>query len=102
WAPSEISAQDTGVYKAAACSPAAAHRSIAIGARGPARRSASRADILAVVDDQFSEMRKLDVQVTRTGQVQRQVDAFRQDITELRRQRADVHDLVKDLIKTEA
>ena len=48
-------------------------------------------------------MRKqLDVQVTRTGQVQRQVDAFRQDITELRRQRADVHDLVKDLIKTEA
>ena len=61
----------------------------------------SRADILAVVDDQFSEMRRqLDVQITRTGQVQREVDALRKDTTELRRELSEVHELVKDLVKT--
>ena len=73
----------------------------ATGARGPSGPSVSQADILAVVDDQFSEMRRqLDVQVTRTAQVQREIDALRKDTAELRRQLADVHGLVKDLVKT--
>ncbi len=61
----------------------------------------SRADILAVVDDQFNELRnQLDVQVTRTAQLQREVDALRKDTTEVRRQLDDVHSLIKELTRT--
>jgi hypothetical protein len=73
----------------------------AAGPAGPIGPATSAADILAVVDDQFSAMRKqIDVQVTRTAQVQRELDALRKDTAELRRELADVHGLVKDLVKT--
>jgi hypothetical protein len=59
------------------------------------------ADILAVVDDQFSEMRKqLDFQIQRTDELQRQIDLQRQDTTHLRQQLEEVHRLLKDLMKT--
>jgi hypothetical protein len=46
----------------------------------------TRADILAVVEDQFYEMRKqLDVQLTRFAQLQTQLD--------------QIHRLLKDLVK---
>jgi hypothetical protein len=60
----------------------------------------SPADILAVVDDQFGEIRKqLDTQVTRTAQVQAETDRLRKDSDELRQQLANIHALVKTLIK---
>src|SRR5215831_16177709 len=73
------------------------------GARGPQGRSTSRAHILAVVDDQFTEMRKqLDFQLKRSGELQREFDLQRKDIAELRQQLGDVHGLRKDLMKTTA
>ena len=45
------------------------------GERGPAGPAPSRADILAAVEEQLSEIRKqLDIQLTRFGQLQAQVD----------------------------
>ena len=62
------------------------------GARGPAGRrgpigpSVTKADILAVVDDQFKMLRKqLETQLTRTGQIQQQLD--------------QIHLLVKGLVE---
>lgn len=56
------------------------------GERGPAGPAPSRADILAVVEDQFYEMRKqLDVQLTRFAQLQAQLD--------------QIHKLLKQLVK---
>ena len=55
------------------------------GERGPAGPPVRRADMLAVVDDQFNEIRKqLDLQLTRTGQLQQQLD--------------QIHGLVKQLV----
>ena len=64
----------------------------ATGQRGPAGPKATRADILAVVEDQFSEVRKqletqrnqLDLQLTRFGQLQQQLD--------------QIHTLIKQLV----
>jgi hypothetical protein len=70
------------------------------GAIGPAGPKMPRDEVLAIVDDQFSEMRKqFNLQVTRMSQVQHEV-VLQKDTTELRRQLADVHDLVKSLIRT--
>lgn len=56
------------------------------GERGPAGPMPSRADILAVVEDQFYEMRKqLDVQLTRFAQLQTQLD--------------QIHKMLKQLVK---
>ena len=56
-----------------------------IGPRGPAGPSATRADILAVVQDEFSELGKhLRVQLERTTQMQVQLDS--------------IHGLLKQLI----
>ncbi|MFN2509246.1 MAG: collagen-like protein [Chthoniobacterales bacterium] len=56
------------------------------GERGPAGPPPSRADILALVEDQFSEMRKqLDVQLTRFAQLQMQLD--------------QIHKLLKQMVK---
>ena len=55
------------------------------GPAGPAGPPVRRADMLAVVDDQFNEIRKqLDLQLTRTGQLQLQLD--------------QIHGLVKQLV----
>jgi hypothetical protein len=56
------------------------------GERGPAGPTPSRADILAVVEDQFYEMRRqLDVQLTRFAQLQTQLD--------------QIHKLLKQIVK---
>ena len=45
------------------------------GLTGPAGPKATRADIVAVVDDQFFQIRKqLELQLQRTGQLQVQLD----------------------------
>ena len=52
----------------------AGHRG-AKGERGPAGPAPSRAEILAAVEEQLVEIRKqLDIQLTRFGQLQAQVD----------------------------
>ena len=56
------------------------------GERGPAGPAPSRADILAVVEDQFRDIRKqLDIQFTRFAQLQAQLD--------------QIHGLLKQLVK---
>ena len=57
------------------------------------------ADILAVVEDQFYDVRRrLDLQLTRTTELQQQLDAQRKEIGELRRAVDLAHDLLKQLI----
>jgi hypothetical protein len=47
------------------------------GLPGPAGPSASRADILAVVQDEFNELRKqMQIQIERTAQMQLQLDTI--------------------------
>ena len=59
----------------------------------------SRADILAVVEDQFYDVRKrLDVQLKGTAQVQQQLDEQRKDIAELRRTVDLAHSMLKQLL----
>ena len=56
-------------------------------------------DILAVVEDQFYDVRKrLDVQLKRTEEIQRQFDDQRKEIAELRRTVGLAHDLLKQLL----
>ena len=63
----------------------------------------ARADILAVVEDQFYDVRKrLDVQLERTSQLQAQIDAQHQEMVALRHQVDLVHDLLKKLIARDA
>ena len=58
----------------------------------------ARADILAVVEDQFYEIRKrLDVQLVRTAELQAQIDAQHKEMAGLREQVDLVHDLLKKL-----
>jgi hypothetical protein len=57
------------------------------------------ADILAVVEDQFYDLRKkLDMQLTRTSEVLQQIDAQRNEIVELRRSVDLAHRLLKRLV----
>lgn len=63
----------------------------------------ARADILAVVEDQFYDLRKrLDLQLTRTAEVQRQLDAQRKEIAELRRAVEMTHKLLKDIVSRDS
>jgi hypothetical protein len=56
------------------------------GPRGPAGLPMAPADILAVVEDQFYDVRKrLDAQLTRTAEIQQQLEGQRKEIAELRR-----------------
>ena len=57
------------------------------------------AEILAVVEDQFYDVRKrLDVQLTRTAEIHQQVDGQRKEIAELRRTVNLAHRLLKELL----
>lgn len=59
----------------------------------------ARADILAVVEDQFYEVgKRLDVQLTRTAEIQQQLDGQRKEIAELRRTVTLAHRLLKELL----
>jgi hypothetical protein len=63
----------------------------------------ARADILAVVEDQFYDVRRrLDIQLARTGQLQAQLDTQQKEMEALREQVDLVHDLLKKLIAREA
>lgn len=57
------------------------------------------ADILAVVEDQFYDVRsRLDTQLTRTAEIQQQLDGQRKEIAELRRTVDLAHGLLKQLL----
>ena len=59
----------------------------------------SRADILAVVEDQFYDVRKrLDIQLKRTAEIQQQLDGQSKEILELRRTVDLAHRLLKQLL----
>lgn len=59
----------------------------------------ARADILAVVEDQFYDMRKrLDVQLKRTAEIQQQLNGQRKEVAELQRTVNLAHGLLKQLI----
>jgi hypothetical protein len=57
------------------------------------------ADILAVVEDQFYDVRsRLDTQLKRTAEIQVQLDGQRKEIAELRRTVDLAHQLLKKLL----
>ena len=57
------------------------------------------ADILAVVEDQFYDLRKrLDAQLTRTAEIEQQLKGQRKEIAELRRTVNLAHRLLKELL----
>ena len=67
------------------------------GLQGP---SMSRTDVLAIVADQFDDIRhRLDVQLTRTGQLQEQLDHQHKETVALQEQLSQVQALLKDLMK---
>ena len=60
-------------------------------------------DILAVVEDQFYDVRKrLDVQLTRTAELQQQLNGQRKEMAELRRTVDLAHRLLKQLVADKA
>jgi hypothetical protein len=66
------------------------------GRRGAAGPSTSPADILAVVEDQFSQITKqLSEQLTRTGQVQVELDRHARELQEVHAQLREVQKIVK-------
>ena len=59
----------------------------------------SKSDILAALDDQFTEISKqLAAQVIRTAQIQAEIDRHHRETEELRDQLQKVHALVKQLV----
>ncbi len=59
------------------------------GPSGPVGPKLQRADMLAMVDDQFSQIRRrLDTQLTRMAQIQQQLD--------------QIHTVVKQLVRQDA
>ena len=59
----------------------------------------TRRDILAVVEDQFRDVRsRLDVQLKRTTEIQQQLNEQRKEIGELRRTVGLAHGLLKQLL----
>ena len=69
------------------------------GPPGPVGASMRPADILAVVEAQFYDVRKrLDIQLTRTAEIQQQLDGQRKEIAELRRTVDLAHVLLKQLV----
>jgi hypothetical protein len=63
----------------------------------------SPSDILAVVEDQFYDVRKrLDAQLTRTDDIQQQLKGQRKEIAELRRTVNLAHRLLKELVAKHA
>jgi hypothetical protein len=58
----------------------------------------AKADVIAVVEDQFYEVRKrLDIQLERTAALQSQIDAQRQETLRVLEQVELVHRLLKKL-----
>lgn len=69
------------------------------GARGPVGPSVSKTDILAAVDEQFTEVhRRLETQLARMAQLQQQIDLQHKDISDTRRELEAIHGVLKRLI----
>jgi hypothetical protein len=65
----------------------------------PRRLAVSKSDILAALDDQFTEIsNQLAAQVIRTAQIQAEIEAHHRETAELREQLQRVHALVKQLV----
>src|SRR5688572_4106150 len=68
------------------------------GPAGPAGPKMSRTDVIAVVEDQFYDLRKrLDIQLERTSQLQAEIDAQRKETARILEQVELVHALLKKL-----
>lgn len=66
------------------------------GRRGKPGLSTSREQILSAVADQFAELRvQMDLQITRTGEVQAELDKQHRELVEVRKQLTKVHALLK-------
>ena len=69
------------------------------GLRGPAGKSLSRADILAMVEEQFAGIQKhLSEQLTRTAQVQAQLDRHHQELAKLQGQFQELQAALKQVL----
>lgn len=69
------------------------------GPVGPAGPKMKSAEVLALVDDQFTEIRKqLTIQLQRTGQLQAQLDRIQKNTTEACSVLDLMHPLVKKLV----
>ena len=67
-----------------------------MGARGPIGPVPSKASILAAVEDQFYDIRRqLSIQLSRTAQVQQQLDEHKREMAEMRLQLQGALDLLK-------
>ena len=74
-----------------------------VGPQGPPGPQMARADVLAVVEDQFYEIRqRLDVQLVRTSELQAQIDLQHQEMIRLREQVELVHGLLKKLVSQDS
>jgi hypothetical protein len=70
------------------------------GATGPSGPRMKPAEVLALVDDQFFEIRKqLDLQLLRTGQLQVQLDRIQNKTTDVYSTLDMMHALVKQLVR---
>ena len=59
------------------------------------------AEVLALVDDQFFQIRKqLDLQLQRTGQLQAQIDRIQSRTADVQTLLDTVHSLIKKLVAT--
>jgi hypothetical protein len=71
------------------------------GPAGPVGPTASRTDILAAVAEQFQDIsRRLDTQLTRIAQLQRQMDLQRKELMDARLDLGRIRDVLENLIKT--
>lgn len=69
------------------------------GERGPAGPSTTRTTILAAVNGQFEEIQKqLDLQLTRTAQVQMELDKQHRELSEVHTQLGEVKAALKQLL----
>jgi len=70
------------------------------GVAGPAGPRMKPAEVLALVDDQFFQIRRqLDLQLQRTGQLQVQLDRIQSKTTDVYSTLDMMHVLIKQLVK---
>jgi hypothetical protein len=75
-------------------------RSGGVGPAGPPGPKMKPAEVLALVDDQFFQIRKqLDLQLQRTGQLQLQLDKIQRNTTEACSALDLMRPLLKELVK---
>jgi len=71
------------------------------GRRGPVGPATSKSDIIAAVADQFRELgQRLDTQLTRMAQLQRQLDEQHKEVVGVRSDLSRLRDVLENIIKT--